>query len=259
MKRLVAMSLAGAVVAIFSGPAGAAPKGEAIDFDAHVPAADSSVLSHDGNPFYLGREIVARVDNYAADDTRDDIFTFAPQGKRGITFQHPNVADGQHIVCGSTGFAKFWNNDSPSTWWEEVAETGSTIGYAGLVCSPSPSHRFVVLFPGYYENEDGECVSFRRTGENTYSISAEPYVPASSGEPNNEEPSGGGSGGTGVGPIDELLFPEEEEPDEDPEPTPASGCPARILEQTWQKGHWDTTKSVANASAPFLIDLTLRP
>lgn len=62
-----------------------------------------------------------------------------------------------------------------------------------------------------------------------------------------------------MGPIDELLFPEEEDPDEEPEATPASGCPAKILEESSKKGEFSRSEIATDVSAPFFIELKLRP
>lgn len=229
MKKFAAVVGALLVVGL-TGSASAARPWQDIHFDATVNAADSSVLSNDGNAHYSGSEVLARVIDYAATGTDNDSFIFAPQHKRKITFQHPDAADGQHLLCSSGGYLFFRSYSSGSSTWEEIQSQGSAVGAALIRCLPENgnSSHHVVRFPGTSaDGGAGECVSFVKAGETTYTVGAAAYV--------------AGGAGVGIGPL-----------------APASGCPATISEVRWEKGSWEELSRVENASAPFTLELTLQ-
>lgn len=261
--RTVTSRLIGAVVPMLvialGGSALAAPKSETPEFDARIEAADSSVVSNDGNADYVGRRAVATIQDYQS-DASGDVFDFNPWlagSGRTITFQHPSLEEGRHIRCDS-GRVFFRSDRAPYTWWQEVNEQGSTLGQAVVHCfQDGGSLRYRAYFP-LASTGGEECVSFAKTGDNTFAITAEAYVPETTSEPGDPgEP--GGSGPTGIEPVDELLGGEEE-PSEEPQTTPASGCPATIDVSRWVKGAWDVDENseVTSASAPFILELTLR-
>lgn len=248
------------------GSALAAPGREVIDFDAVIAATDSSVLGNDGNADYTSRHPVATVENYAPGDHRGDSFSFSPYNAgrgRTISFQHPDIEGGTKVTC-DAGNVSFGSDRAPSTWWEEVLEHGSTTGGAEIRCFPGGNMAYVASFAPFTEEAEKteeveeECVSFAKTSDTTFAISAEAYLPESTSD-SGSGGSGGSGGPTGIEPIDDLLGGgEEEPPDEEPEVTPASGCPATIYVYRWEKGDWAVQSSVPEASAAFLLELPIR-
>jgi hypothetical protein len=241
----LAVVLAGIGSAALSAPS--EPTLESFLVDVTLRDGDDDVVQSD-SPTYAGNEVNAWIINRFgdADDAfpPGDFFRFHPTSKRTLHLSHPAI-EGSPVACvsgtwGPTGVD--FRSHSTSQWFEVMQADGSALGTARVVCQLDKKGQniLVVRYPGTADDGgEGECVQATLTSTEPLTIrfSAEPYVPGSPGDPG----------------FPPLVPPTE--------PTPASGCPATIVQfaKDQPSEPFTETELASETSAPFEITAVEKP